>query len=483
MKQNSFFSRIFKGLRRRRNPNFRSFDAASVGRLLADWGTTSKTADEEIRSGLNNLRARSRELCRNNDYAKKFQSLLAMNVVGPTGIGIQIKALAKSGEGFDTAANAKIENAWLNWCKKENASVTRKQSFADMQRLFIQSVARDGEILIRKVRGFDNPFRFALQFLEPDYLDHNLNQTMNGNRVKMGVELNAWGEPVFYHLLTAHPGDTTYTWAGTLRDRIPASDIIHAYVMDRPEQTRGIPWMHSAMVRLNMLGRYEEAELVASRVGAAKMGFFTSPEGYGGDGTDGDGNLVTEVTPGKFEALPEGVQFEKFDVDHPTTSFESFCKAVLRGAACGLNVSYNSLASDLESTSYSSLRQGVLEQRDAWKLLQAWTIDHFLTEVFSEWLPLAMLTGQVNLPMAQIDRFNTPRWQPKRWAWIDPLKDMQANEKAVEKGFRTRTDIIGEQGGDLDDTFAQLKHEKDKAAELGLSFETQKPTKGANNGV
>ncbi|MBT7026249.1 MAG: phage portal protein [Verrucomicrobia bacterium] len=44
-------------------------------------------------------------------------------------------------------------------------------------------------------------------------------------------------------------------------ERIPASEIIHPFITDRIAQTRGTPWMVSAMTRLQMLGAYEEAEL------------------------------------------------------------------------------------------------------------------------------------------------------------------------------------------------------------------------------
>jgi hypothetical protein len=54
-----------------------------------------------------------------------------------------------------------------------------------MQRLFIKTVAR-GECLIRMIKGFDNPYRFALQFIEPDQLDEKFNDSRR--LIVMGVE-------------------------------------------------------------------------------------------------------------------------------------------------------------------------------------------------------------------------------------------------------------------------------------------------------
>jgi capsid protein len=118
------------------------------------------------------------------------------------------------------------------------------------------------------------------------------------------------------------------------------------------------------MTQLKQLNGYLEAELVASRTSASKMGFFTSPDGEGftGDGEAQVGNdRNMNVEAGSFVQLPNGVDFKAFDPNHPTSQFESFIKSVLRQIASGLNIPYNELANDLEGVSYSSLRQSVLE--------------------------------------------------------------------------------------------------------------------------
>ena len=92
--------------------------------------------------------------------------------------------------------------------KSAFCSVNQRQSWLDIQRVVLRSVARDGSVLIRKVRGFDNEFRFALQVLEADLLDIDYNaQLKNGNKVRMGIELDKWERPVAYHILNGHKGD------------------------------------------------------------------------------------------------------------------------------------------------------------------------------------------------------------------------------------------------------------------------------------
>jgi capsid protein len=83
------------------------------------------------------------------------------------------------------------------------------------------------------------------------------------------------------------------------------------------------------MTRLKMLEGYEEAELTAARVAAAKMGFYTSPAGetYNGDDND-NGTPIMDAEPGTFEVLPEGWDLNHRPSAHPCVS--DFVKSTLR---------------------------------------------------------------------------------------------------------------------------------------------------------
>lgn len=467
-KKRGFLRRIFSRRSRRR------FDAAKISRLLNDWVLTSSSLDKDISSDLSILRARSRDLCMNNDYGRRFMWLLKSNVVGPNGIRLQPQIKSADGQRDDTSANDRISTAWKDWCRKENCTVTKKLSFKDILELFVQGVARDGEILFRSADGFQNPYSFALQLFEPDYLDHTF--TDPRRHIKMGVELNEWKQPVAYHLLKGHPGEDHYQSIGGKYQRIDAAKICHEFIFERCEQTRGVPWTATALKRLYMLGHYEQSELVASRVGAAKMGFFTRESGfdYQYDDKDEQGNLIDEVSPGQLKELPIGYDFKKFDIDHPNNSFDMFVKSILRGAASGLNISYISLANDLKETSYASGRQGLLEERNFYMLLQGWMVEHICQPVYEAWLPWAIASGLLRLPIRDLERWKNVVWQGRRWSWIDPKNDIIANEKAVAIGINSRTRISADQGVDINDVFEDLAREKEKAGSLGINIEASK---------
>lgn len=294
----------------------------------------------------------------------------------------------------------------------------------------------------------------------------------DGSYIRMGIEFNKWNKPVAYHLTQHHPGElfNRYQAKGKYL-RIPADEIIHAFIMDRPSQSRGVSWMHSAMLRLRMLAGYEEAELVAARVGASKMGFFVSPDGSGYLGAeDSRGNKLMEAEPGTFEQLPSGMDVKLFDPNHPTSNFADFEKSILRGIASGLDISYATLANDLENVNFSSIRHGSLEDRDSWRMLQNFMIEHFCNPIFENWLLMAITKNLLPIAMREFDKFNKPIWRPRGWAWVDPLKDNHANQIALEQKTKSRSQIVADQGMDIEELFKQIVFEEELAKKYGLNL-------------
>ena len=451
----------------------RNFAGAAINRLTNDWLSPITSADQEIRSSLSRLRSRCRELERNNDYVRRFLAGLEANTLGSTGIGLQMK-VTENGNRPDALANDLIEQAWKEWGKASNCSVSGKFTWFDIQRLALRSTARDGDCLIRMLRTSNG---FQLQLLEGDRLDLNYNdeRLKNGNEVRMGVEINRFGKPVAYHILDRHPADVSTVNA--TRERIPAEQVIHPFITDRIAQTRGYPWMVSAMTRLQMLGAYEEAEITAARVAACKMGFLVKDkaDGYVGD-MDEAGNTLMEVEAGAIEELPMGTRFESWNPDHPVGNYSAFVKSCLRGIAAGLGVSYNMLANDLEGVNYSSIRAGLMDEREFYKAMQRWFIDTVVQPIFDAWLETSILDGTINLPASKLDKFNAPDWKPRRWAWVDPEKDINAQIKAVDNHFKSRRQVISESGGDIEDVLRDIKRDEELADSVGL----EKPEEGIN---
>lgn len=451
----------------------RSYAGAQKGRLFADFFSNSKSADAELAPALRTLRDRSRELARNDSYVKRYLALLSANVVGTKGIRLSCKARDDNGQ-LDIVGNQIIEREFARWCKKANCTVTGKLSFIDAQKLFIETLARDGECLVKHVKTKDNPFNYSIQFIEADHLDEELTEIAgNNNKIRMGVECNPVGRPLAYHLFKNHPYDTdSYASPGQKYIRIPAEEMIHAYMQERPEMTRGVPWTATAMDKIHTLNGYRQAELTASRLAACKMGFYTSPggDGYVGEDYEDTYSPIMEAEPGTFEQLPSGMDFKSFEPNHPTSAFDAFEKAILRGISSGLNISYHSLANDLSSVNYSSIRAGSLEDRAQFGVIQEFVVAHFIEPIFREWLEMAMTTNQIPLPMTRFDKFaDSATFIPRSWSYVDPQKEIQANILGLKSGQVTMADIQSAYGRDVEELFEQHDREKKLAEQYGVS--------------
>lgn len=453
--------------RRAKARQSRSFDAAITSRLTSTWRAGNLSADAELRGDIKTLRARSRDLYRNNDHMRRFVNLAVSNIVGSKGFTLQVRGKDRNTGEPDKAANDFLESDFADWA--QDCDVTGKLTFRELCKLYVRQVFIDGEFLAIKVDGTTNADRFKLQILDPDQLDDTRNEQFGKNLIRMGVEVNAAGEPVAYHILQSHPNDLTYRTGGRIYQRIEASRVIHNFIIERPNQSRGIPQGVTAMMRLRNLKGYEEAEVINKRISASKMGFFernNDGEGYEGEFED-DGSISMEAEPGVFETLPNGVTLNSFDPTSDGTSYADFVKSTLRGVASGLGVNYNTLANDLEGVNYSSIRAGVLEDRELWMALQEWMADVFLRPVYKHWLR-NHLTFNSGMPATTYDKFKHHDWQPRRWAWVDPKKDIDAAVIAIDNGLKTRAQVIRESGLDPEQVWADLAAENAKLRELGV---------------
>lgn len=481
----SLFSKLFKRRQPKAPPaQVRAYNLASVDRLTSDWIAGNSDANKEIECGIKLMRQRAREMERNNDYMRGYFRLLENNVLGHCGIGLEMKVteMAKAGKSwvkqYDRRANDLIERAWAKFCRREFCTTSADRNWLDLQRLTLRSASRDGAILVREWAS--GPFGYQLEPLEIDHLNMDwLSPSVQGNTVRLGVEYTPGGRIAGYWLLKKHPGDTgtaTSVWSGSTF--VPASEMLHIYRPERVGQSTGVPWLHSAGSRLKNLGAYEEAEVIAARAGASKMAFLerTNSEPYTGVQVGNERQM--EIAPGTIEELPPGMTLKPFDVGHPNSNLNGFIKAELRGIAAGLGLSYVSFANDLEGVNYSSIRAGLLEERENWKATQEWFIDWFVRPVFEHWLQAALSMGAIEengqrLPASKFDKFNMPEFKPRRWDWVDPLKDMQASVLAVEKGFTSRRAVIAESGGDIEAVFADQAADKALEEESGLDFSAE----------
>jgi len=452
----------------------REFKAAKVNRLNFGFGTIPKPVDQDLRNDLYALTTRARWLAQNDDYVRRFLKIAKNNIVGPNGIDLRAQ-YTEGGTPWKAAIDG-VESAWRDWGVKGVCEVSGRLSWVDCQNLAVDHIARDGEICV--VMQPMGPYGLQLQFMDPMSLGIKYNEVLNSQReVVMGVEIDRrTRKPLaFYFHVNKDNQPDTFRFDGQQYRRIPAEFVLHLFRQEYVHQTRGFSPLASAITRLKMLNGYEEAALVAARAGAGRMGFYqnSGDQYYEGDTEGEDEAPVDEFEPGSMNVLPRGWDVKEFNTGWPNVDHGDYVKAVLRGIASGIGVSYNTLANDLEGVNFSSMRSGVLEDREEWKSAQAWLATHLCQPVFEVWLDRALALGRIMnkgqpFSMDRYDRFKRVSWQGRRWDWVDPLKDIQANETAIKNNLRSVSDVIREQGRDPDEVFAEIQRERERFEELGI---------------
>ncbi|MCA0905143.1 phage portal protein [Ruegeria marisrubri] len=424
------------------------------------------------------LVARSRHQAANNDYMKAFLRLCDQNIVGHRGVVLQAQARDNDGS-LDRAANEALESWWRQWCRAENCDVTGRRSFRVMCKSAVRSAAKDGEFMFREIRGRAAPMGYALQILDPQRcpIDYSIERLPQGRFVRQGIEFSREGRPLAYYFMTGDPARNAYTFNGSNLERVPAGEIIHGFLEDIVGQRRGLPWAATTLWRMNQLNEFEKAAVVNARMGASVGGFLEWEEGYGPEPDDDDldahEEFYIEAEGGVFQELPEGLKHKAFDSRYPTGEFTPFHKAMLRGTAAGMGVSYVSLANDLEGVNFSSIRQGVLDEREHWMDLQEWLIETLIERAYQNALQPALLLGlvkdgPVRLKPERIAKYRKVFWQGRRWAWVDPQKDINAEVTAKDNLLTAPSEIIRKQGRDPETVWRTLAGDIKSMQDAGI---------------
>jgi lambda family phage portal protein len=439
-----------------------AFRGADWTRLSNDRLSSASHPDNEVMYAARTLRARARDLVRNNPYAAGVVEAFAANVIGEQGIRLKptltLPRNDPKGEP-DQQVNWIIERAWERWgC--DYASVDEMDSWHELERLIVKSWVTDGEVFIRRRKAWDNPFGFAVEVIDADLLDETFNMPAERNRgreIVMGVELDERGRRVAYHFWDRHPDDMR-----AKRVPIPASEITHFFVRYRADQTRGYSLFAPVLTTVEMLDGYSEAELVAARYHASKMGFITndSPEAAQAYATrlasqnakgKQDQPRYEKIRHGMVKELMPGQGFESFDPTHPADAFDPFLKVMQRGVARGFSISYLTYTGDVGEANYSSMRAGLLPERDQWKILQRVTSRRVHQPTYRDWLGMALLTRQLKgLPTSIAADYYDVEWRGRRWDWVDPRNDIEAAENAIHLGITSRQRVASDRGLDFE---------------------------------
>lgn len=446
-------------------------EAAQSNRRLKNWEGTTADINTLLHSSGDTLVRRARQLVSHDGYARKAKRSLAAYMVGS---GVRPSCTLEN-----ESQREAVQQLWDQWVKEADSE--GQSSFYGLQNIVAGSLVDGGECFIRLrprrlTDGLSVPLQ--LQMLESEHLDRTYTVALpNGHQVKSGIEFDLIGRRAAYWFWSKHPGDAL-SLQSEQRVRVPAEGVVHVYEVQRPSQIRGEPSLTPAMIRLKLLGDYDDAQLDRQRVSALFAGFITGDDSYNAErkflneddpGTSADDKGIAEAewAPGSMTMLNPGEEITFSQPADVGSGYEKFQMQTLLHISSALGIPLHMLTSDVSQANYSSLRAALIDYRRFITTIQEEVIVFQLCRrVWNTWLRQAIVGGALNVNFAEAQRQVT--WIPPKWEWVDPLKDRKAEQVAIEMGVKSRSAVIVEEGGDPVEVDKRRAADKARAEELGV---------------
>ncbi|MDR1246140.1 MAG: phage portal protein [Clostridiales Family XIII bacterium] len=493
--------------------------ASMARRALKKFLPNSGAPNEDIDWNNYTLRQRGRMLYMASPVATAAINTNRTKVIG---MGLTLKSAVDLDVLGLTPEAAKVwqrktEAEFRLWAsQKKNCDATGVNTFEGLQQLAVKSWLMSGDVfaLIKRYAPTPaNPYTLRLHLIEADRVSTPVKygagagiptmtdgkNTATGNKIFDGVEVDANGMIVAYHVRNTYPlqiisEPTVWTRVEAYGEKTGLPNILQVMDSERCDQYRGVTYLAPVIEPLLQLRRYTESELVAALV----QSFFTAwiitetdPSQIPinkvgmGDGDDvpdeyADGIAENEneheMGPATVLHLQDGEDVKFGDPNVPTAGFENFVKTLCCIVGAALELPKDILLKEF-GKSYSASRAALLEAWEAFKMRRKWFVDDFCQPTYEVWLAEAVARGRVKAPGFFADPLIRAAWCGAQWigpvqGQLDPTKEVKAAIYNVQRGFKTHEQVTREMsGGDWEANIEQLAFEYARMREAGIMNE------------
>ena len=504
---------------------------------VATWSPHLNSADMDILPEKAIADARTRDTIRNDAYVAGGATLHKDNIVGAMFL-LNSKPVTRAlGAGFDDAWETEFQEeveakftlaaeSHDNWL-----DASRMNTLTGMVRLAVGVFCACGEVLTSVEwlsKDPSRPFSTAVQMIDTDRLSNPsvtgmMNSAPSGldiftliqtGQLRAGVERDTFGAPQAYWVRTRHPSDPWNYFILPQWKRVEARkpwgrpQMIHIIEQTRPDQTRGIPEMVSALKEMRTTKAFREitlqravaqatfaatveseldTEAIFARLGAGQDAAAYDDairhymEGYLGNvARFAGGDKALKLNGVRIPHMPPGSKLNINAVGGGDLGSE-FEQSLLRYIAATLGVSYEQLSRDYTNTNYSSARAAINE---TWKFMQSrkrFVADRFAGTIYRLWLEEQINNGRIeSLPAAarkpgwlyedplRLQALAGAEWIGASRGQIDELKETQAAVLRITSNLSTDEYELGRLGQDWRKVYRQRAREIALREKLGL---------------
>ena len=279
---------------------------------------------------------------------------------------------------------------------------------------------------------------------------------------------------------------------------VDAKDVIFYFTKKRPSQLREMSDMAPTIPRIRDVNEFMTAVSVKERIEAClsifiKKSLPTTGIGRGnGPSEDRVSYEGKMLTPGMIKELNAGDEIQVVNPSGQGADATSFTKLQQRLVGAGQGISYEATSRDMAESTYSSARQGLIEDDLTYKEDKELLVE-VLDEIYETFIISAVLCGALDIPKFwnEKDRYLSHEWVQEPKPWIDPQKESNANKIALQTGQKTYKQIAAENGRDwrdqINDMAEVLEYGKEKGIDMGgvlfgIKEETPQPDNDEGEG-
>jgi capsid protein len=438
----------------------RYFESAETNRLnQAHWlRADDVTVNVWLAAQLPTIRSRATYETRQNGIVQGIQNTYADDVVGPDGPTLQVIS-------DDERYNSALEDLWRGWF---SAPTPRPNvSGTTLLKLWVRNLWRCGEFLARIATDdqAESPVKMRLLPMHPRRLVTPANLAGDANTT-MGIRFDSLGRPAQYFIADA---SISGNYLGMVdATPYPPDLVIHEFSIDEEDQARGIPWLNPGLQPSADLRDYDNQVQDAARQIADQSAILYTDHP---DAVLWQTPETTDVQRRTIRQAPPGWKPFIYPATMPPVQYPDYRAERLREIGRPVGMPLLMIRLDASRHNYSSARLDTQCYRRAIAGVQSWlsgterscgTLNRLVDAVARE--------GRFVVPALR----RRPAKVTYRWTWpamphVDPVKEANAEQIALETGTLLFADAVANRSRDLEGHLAGMVREREMLAEAGIT--------------
>lgn len=490
-----------------------SYSAASRSNgNIALWRPPLKSADADMMRDAGMVRSRARDLVRNHPYAKQAVRASRLGVIGRRMryscrpdyrfLGIDFEEATRWGQEF--------ERVWESYAHSRGFYVDagRRLNFTQMMALAHDCLFTDGEFLAGLEWDERRKWRTCLLPIDVDRLSQP-NGAPETPYLKGGVQLDALGAPLGFHIREGHPGDLALiggkhnSWVYARRETDWGRAIMMlVFEQERPAQTRGVSAFASVVTAMKMGAEYTETALQQAVLQSSYAAVLTSQANY-----DKALEIINGMSPEEAKSVRDlaeenlvaalehheniklrfqGAQIpvlwpgEDLKLLTPATgavAIGDFQAHATKSYAAGTGTDPIQVSQDYSQVNYSSAKMAAATSFRHYEARRQLLTDCVGTQLVAAFLEEVVHSGAMALPKgikpyefydAQ-DALVAGLFLTQGAPMLDPVKERQGQMMGLQMGIETLQDVAAEDGRDYIEILDQQQRENAERMARGLA--------------